>query len=267
MKKEDMSCFSFREYTEILKNLPGERLTTFLKAYETWKDQRDFSRVDFIVLRHDVEISIQKALRLAKLENQQNTISSYFFQLRADGYNILSGYGRDVVKQIAAMGHSIGLHYYVEKKMSRDMLREDIQLDRMTMEKYLDMEIKLFSIHRPPKWILKPPLKIDGMINTYDPLFFRFSTDIKKIFTDSISPLYLADSGHAWKYGYPCNQTINQKRRIQILTHPLSWSEEGFLRTENFKHIVFEKHLETIYVLNRENRDFPVKEVLFDDYL
>lgn len=40
-------------------------------------------------MRHNVEFSMERAYKLALLENENNLVSTYFFQLTNNSYNVL----------------------------------------------------------------------------------------------------------------------------------------------------------------------------------
>ncbi len=42
----------------------------------------------YLILRHDVDFSVDRALELAKIENNYGISSTYFFLLHSDFYNI-----------------------------------------------------------------------------------------------------------------------------------------------------------------------------------
>lgn len=258
--KTDMclrGSFSYREYGQILGNLPRGRIMTFAEAF---RRASGGSTADFVILRHDVEVSVDKAVDLARIECEMDIRSTYFFQVRSGGYNILAAENIRKIQSIQSMGHDIGLHFHMDRDappMPIEYYQANIQKDRSLMETFLNIGIQAFSIHRPSPFVLECELCADGMVNTYDPLFFAYSRDPETIRDNAELPLYLADSEHAWKYGYPDRQTIQDRRRVQILMHPYSWSEQGFGREDNFRDILDSKHREMLEFLRRENRNFP----------
>ena len=70
-------------------------------------------------------------------------------------------------------------------------------------------------------------------INCYDESFFHYFEGKKP---QNLRVHYLADSNHKWKYGHPIQ--INYKSsplKMQLLTHPFSWTEPGYENYRNFK--------------------------------
>ena len=90
--------FSYTEYINIL-NIVRDNLPII-----------DFSLVkddtkSFCVIRHDIEFSIERAHKLAVLENNIGINSTFTVQLRNNTYNALSEKNIELVKDIYSMGH------------------------------------------------------------------------------------------------------------------------------------------------------------------
>ena len=73
--------FSYSEYRRILEHFQF-----------TIKDFQDIDRStsEFCILRHDVEFSIERALKMAKIDNEYGIKSSFFIQVLNTAYNPLS---------------------------------------------------------------------------------------------------------------------------------------------------------------------------------
>jgi len=68
-----------------------------------------FPRV--VILRHDVDYSLEKALELARFEKSIGIQSTYFLLLSSDLYNIASKKSLNYINEIIGLGHEIGLHF------------------------------------------------------------------------------------------------------------------------------------------------------------
>jgi len=64
-----------------------------------------------IVVRHDIDISIRKALHFARMESCHKVNSTYFIMTTAPTYNISSKENRSYLIEIFDMGFEIGLHF------------------------------------------------------------------------------------------------------------------------------------------------------------
>lgn len=232
--------FSFEEYEIILKAI-SPRLKNF---EEINKDE------DFIILRHDVEFSVLRAHNIAKIENQNNIIATYFFQVTSSAYNPFSQNNKDLVNSIKSMGHNIGLHLYVTHIKAGDYasLLSELSRQKALFEHGFDLECRIFSYHRPPAWVLENRSNlISDMINVYGSEYFEFSREPKKI-------KYLADSMRAWNYGYPLDFLDEEK--IQILIHPDYWAENGYSEVGFFESLIDEEKNNFIEILNQETKNF-----------
>jgi hypothetical protein len=237
--------FNYNEYKNIINlikiNLPIIDFSDVKKNTEK-----------FCVLRHDIEFSIDRAYKLAKIENELGVVSTYTVQVRNNTYNALSEKNIDLIKEIKNLGHHIGLHQNPPIMPLKD-LKSYVLKDIKILEDSYGFDIDRFAFHRPKKEYLKKYFKIDGKINCYDEKFFYFF-DIKP---DKLDVLYLADSNHKWKYGYPLDFDFTKINKLQLLTHPFSWSERGGDNYGNFLSLIRERNKELLHSMDTETNTFP----------
>lgn len=188
------------------------------------------------IIRHDVDVDIQEALKMAELEHEIGIKSTYFILLTSEYYNLLSGRNMMSARKILALDHEIGLHFDITAygdnlsiEEASDALRHEITV----MEAALNLKVKSFSWHIPRKDFLGLHLPITdelGILNAYDPYFY---SGFK----------YVSDSMMRWRE--PIEEYIenNEYRKLQILTHPI-WYRETQDKTdvEILKEIRFKKH-------------------------
>lgn len=215
----------------------------------------DFSDVEqagheFALVRHDVEFSVERALKLAELDASMKIASSFLFQVRSNAYNILSSINSRKIQEIADLGCRVGLHLYVSHLEEGDWesLEAELSKQKDIFEFATGLKCDRFSFHRPPKWVLeRRDDVVCGMLNMYGPTFFEFSPAPKEI-------KYLADSRHRFDYGHPLDGY--QYGKFQILLHPDEWTEEGFNELDNFRSLERE-HLEDFYdTLDSETKNY-----------
>ena len=176
--------FSYNEYRNII-NLVREHIPIV-----------DFSEVNeetkkFCVLRHDIEFSIDRAYKLAKIEKELGITSTYTVQVRNNTYNALSEKNIDLIRKIKDLGHHIGLHQN-PPLMEFEKLGNYIMTDINILEHFYGFEIDRFAFHRPKKEYLKSYITLDNKINCYDKKFFQYFDDRPA----ELDILYLADSNH-----------------------------------------------------------------------
>ena len=97
---------SYAEYQSILKCILAEgKLMDFTEVTENTSE--------FILLRHDVEFSVERAWKLSLIETKFGVNASYFVQVTNNTYNVLSKRHLDMLIDMEKRGHHIGLHYHV----------------------------------------------------------------------------------------------------------------------------------------------------------
>ena len=225
----------------------------------------DFKEIEpdtsFIVLRHDVDFSPERALIMGTIEALMGIKSSYYFQLTNNYYNSLSKKNLEIIEELKSMGHYIGIHYHLNGKKDHLEIKKDIENEIYIFSLKANIKPDRFSIHRPTPEVLKNEIVIPGVINTYGNLYFTFTDN----YSDSIqmNVKYIADSANKWKYGYPSRENLNKHSKIQLLIHPCTWSEEGYDDLENFRSLIREKNSEMLETIDSECEHFGlVKDLL-----
>ena len=98
--------FSLKHYFDVLVSLKNEYAIGTLKEFERLKKSKKF-----IILRHDVDFSLEYALELAKKESEHKIRSTYFVLFNGEYYNPFDNKNSKIIKEISDLGHEIGLHY------------------------------------------------------------------------------------------------------------------------------------------------------------
>lgn len=223
---------------------------------------RDIQKCDeFIVIRHDVEFSPERAYRLSLLETEQGVCSNYFFQITNNTYNIFSKRNMKYLKEMQKNGHEIGLHFQLNGLTRENDITKAIQQELEVMGTMLGIKIRAFSIHRPTTGILRKNIKLDHVINAYQDDYFTFAEN--EVDLNNVKVKYISDARHQWNYGRPDEKMFNQYKKVQVLMHPYSWTENGYDNLHNFKSVIEEKNRELIESIDQECKHFKeVREVL-----
>ena len=238
--------FSYNEFKNLI-NMVQQNLPIV-----DYKDVKDNTK-KFCVLRHDIEFSIDRAYKLAKIENELRVESTYTVQVRNNTYNALSEKNINLISKIRDLGHHIGLHQNPPSSMKLDTLKDYIMRDINILEDSYGFEIDRFAFHRQKKEYLNCYVELENKINCYDKKFFHFFEDKP----ETLEILYLADSNHKWKYGYPLDFDFSKIDKLQLLTHPFSWSEKGADNYANFVSLIRERNDELVNSMNTETNTFP----------
>lgn len=167
------------------------------------------------ILRHDIDSSLDQAVKLAELEAGERVRSTWFVLLRTDFYNVASKAGQEALRHILSLGHEIGLHFdeasYVPA-LGPDEVIENIIKECGLLSALLGTRVSSVSMHRPSRATLEADYDIPGIVNSYGKTFFH---DFK----------YLSDSRRRWRE--PVEEIIRSGKygRLHILTHAFWYHE------------------------------------------
>jgi len=201
-----MTCdFSHRHYQEVLKNAMKTH------SFYTFKDFPKMPDKCYILLRHDVDMQLEKALQMAEVDYDLGVSSTFFFRIHGP-YNIFQK--RALIKRIVCLGHEVGFHYepvfYLKHKLEPDTMLEEIKL----FKKRLNIEVKSVAAHLPFIAPFHVNLAGTGYLDVYSSPFFK---EIK----------YISDSDKVWREGCMC-KWIELQPKLQILVHPEWWNGISF---------------------------------------
>ena len=183
-----MSCdFSLDHYAELLDaaRAGGYRFAHFDRPPEAGD----------LLLRHDVDLSLDAAVRLAELEAAAGATATYFLMTESVFYNLASAEGRNVIERLRALGHRVGLHA-VHPRAERDERFEPV-----------------VAWHNPEPEYMREP--IEGAVNVMQEGYFAPAT-------------YRSDSNRHWRSGCP-HDALREGAFpwLQLLTHPEIWVYPG----------------------------------------
>lgn len=243
-----MQKFSFEEYKTIINSIQ-----TYIPIIKF--DHVTLSTEKYCVIRHDVEYSIDRALSLARIENELRISSTYVIQVCNNNYNPFSNKNITKISKIIELGHDIGVHVHLGNFNERFESIESYIIKQIHLLSIaFNLPINKFSIHRPLKKYIETPINIPGYINMNDSKYFTYTENFDVY---NLPILYLADSNHAWKYGNPLDIDFSKINKMQLNCHPFSWSERGLDNTENFYILTKEKQLEALESINEEIKTYP----------
>lgn len=200
--------FTFSDYRKMLRVLLEKEYLP-IRFCDTGTS---FGRV--AIIRHDVDMSPQKALDIGLIESEARIKSTFFVLLSSRYYNLISGENREAVKEIIRQGHEIGLHFDVtnyDENCSLEELCDAIKRERLLLETLFDIQVKSMSWHIPKKELIGvniPALDEIGLLNAYDPKFYN-------------GYKYVSDSMMRWRE--PIDEYLEKAayEKMQILTHPI----------------------------------------------
>ena len=183
-----MSCaFTLTHYRELLD---AARAGGYRFAY--------FDRIPTdgdLVLRHDVDLSLDAALRMAEAETDAGASATYFLMTESVFYNLASSEGVAAIARLRELGHRVGLH----------AVHPTLQLDGR-----FDPVV---AWHNPDAAYMTAP--VDGAVNVMQEGYFDPSR-------------YRSDSNQHWRSGCPHEELrAGAFPWLQLLTHPEIWVYPG----------------------------------------
>ena len=148
-----------------------------------------------LLLRHDVDLSLAAAVRMAELEADAGASATYFLMTESVFYNLGSEEGRAAIERLRALGHRVGLHAV---------------WPRVELDGRFDPVV---AWHNPdPPYMSEP---VAGAANVMEPRFFSPET-------------YRSDSNQRWRHGCPHEElAAGGFDWLQLLTHPEVWAYPG----------------------------------------
>lgn len=163
-----------------------------------------------LILRHDIDLEIDCAIKIASLEYEMGIKSTYFFLLKDESYNLLSTSNQDKVKKIRKLGHQISLHFDLSIYQDpKEGLKEEIKIFNSSFSE----NINIISIHRPNNDFLENPKDFFHIDNSYEEKFTKNNI------------CYYADSGGSFRFGHPTESNeFKNCNNMQLLIHPVWWT-------------------------------------------
>ena len=165
-----------------------------------------------LLLRHDIDVSIEAALRIAEIESDLRIRATYFVMLRTEMYNPFSQRGLAGLARLTSLGHRVGLHFdasYYDDAL--DVLDAAVAQECSALETMTDRGVDIVSFHRPPSALQGLDRLVGGRAHTYEPRFVQRMD-------------YCSDSRGGWHHGHPLDHpAVAEGRALQLLTHPIWW--------------------------------------------
>jgi hypothetical protein len=176
-----------------------------------------------VFLRHDVDLSLDAALQMARLEHERGATATYFLMTESVFYNLASFEGRDAIGEVRSLGHAVALHA-VHPNATRD--------DRFDA---------VLAWHNPdPEYVSEP---VDGAVNVMQPPWFTKGK-------------YRSDSNQHWREGCPHEELrAGTFEWLQLLTHPEIWVYPGLTMGESMRAMLDAKREEWLTHLANDRID------------
>jgi hypothetical protein len=148
-----------------------------------------------VLVRHDVDLSLDAALEMAALEADAGARATYLLMTRSVFYNLASNEGTRAIARLRELGHGVGLH---------------------AVHPHVDLDSRFDPVvawHNPEPTFMYEA--IDGAANPMAAPWF--SRDH-----------YRSDSNQHWRSGCPHDELARRELEwLQLLIHPEIWVFPG----------------------------------------
>jgi hypothetical protein len=212
-----MTCdFSLQHYRELLQaaKTGGYRWAGFDRA-PTAGD---------LILRHDVDISLDAALVLAELEADEGAWSTWFLMTRSVFYNLASSEGERAIERLHGLGHRVA-HHAVYPHVDLDE-----RFDRVV------------AWHNPEPAFMHAP--VENAVNVMEPPWFDREH-------------YRSDSNQHWRRGCPHEELARGDFEwLQVLIHPEIWAYAGGTMRETMDALLDADRAARLEHLRHDRIDF-----------
>lgn len=180
-----------------------------------------------IVWRHDIDVSPNRALSLARIEAEQGVKCVYHILLSSRHYNVFELETMNTLRQIANSGHHIGLHFDMDvfghgENADPQTVSRRIEREKGILEDLLGVSLGSMSFHNTllNSHRIGTSSVIAGMINVNSgEVFGRYK--------------YVSDSNGIWRR--ECLRDVLNGQvypRLHVLTHPVWWTPDAMSPAE-----------------------------------
>jgi hypothetical protein len=166
-----------------------------------------------VLWRHDVDVSVHRAARIAAIEADHGARSTFFFSLHSAFYNLLEREVAGAARAALAHGHWLGLHY--DSAFHGGVRADEIEREAALLADVLEHPVGAISFHNPD---LGDDLAFDdefvgGLVNAY-------GRRLKERYA------YVSDSNGHWRFDSLFDVLAQRPPLLHVLTHPEWWQAE-----------------------------------------
>lgn len=222
-----MQQFTFEYYRHMLKSALDAGYT--ISSFEKF----DPVMPKTIILRHDVDYTLNGVPQLVEIETSLSVTASYLFRVHAHEYNLFTPHVYRLIRQIRGLGHEIGLHF--EAMTFGRALKLDpkaiLAQEKAVVETILGEPVITASEHRDVSHTVHGTINYHDIFNPLEAGFTNYALE-PRFFKEM---KYLSDSNGFWREG-DLAAHLNKHDRLQILVHPDWWFEEDLLLKGPYFH-------------------------------
>jgi hypothetical protein len=173
-----------------------------------------------VLWRHDVDVSVHRALALARIEAGAGVRSTWLLSLHSAFYNLLEAEVVARARAIFELGHWLGLHFDPSAYSGLDdeaELCRRIEQERALLEDWIGYRVAAVSFHNPDVVEL-PAMRADRLVGLPNAYAAALETRYD----------YVSDSNGYWRFRrLDAVLADADVERLHVLTHPEWWPPEA----------------------------------------
>ena len=210
-------------------------------TYDSYLDMIDkaMANDNDLYLRHDVDISLNKALQMAEIEAQRQFHATYFILMSSPFYNALEPHNLEKIRMIRDLGMGIGLHY--------DLSVNPQPLDMQVKEIIVHMGLLINNVGKINSITFHKP--VQGVKPTRELFRELFKEEVYS--PENADHKYISDSGHNWREDF--DTVISQNKMVHMNTHPIWYNDEAKSFEECLDGIGLDKSADRVIQREKKN--------------
>ncbi len=198
-----------------------------------------------LFLRHDIKVSLKRAVQMAEIEHEYGLPATYMVRADSPLYSLNERNARIQLLELLQLGHEVGLHFDLTNAARQNqsfaaIVENQLRPACARIEQIICRPIRSLSLYRPIPLLLNGPMLVDGRVNA----------DAQKL-----RQWLLMDIGGTWRHGDLLSRIAQPGGPVlQLLIHPLWWGQ---------KHLPTPERLQEFF--ESATRDASAREAaLFD---
>lgn len=219
--------FTETHYAAVIRQLSSARRMFTFGDFEAEGGCTD----PFLLVRHDVDVSLDAAVTLGGIEAEAGQSSTFFVRIGARGYDVTSGSSRERLRQIVQWGGEIGLHQEVTlTETDADAIATQLRRGRELLEDLVGEPVGGVSTHMPKRTraaLTREIIEAAG---------FRYEAGAATF--NPPGRVFLSDSNRSWKGRCPCRYVDSRASGIYLLVHPIWWHSSSPPTDETVRWLV-----------------------------
>jgi hypothetical protein len=210
------SDFSYTYFRQLLHVLRGHFEARSLG--EVPELLQSENRSSTLFLRHDIKLSLSRALPMAEIEHEYDLPATYMVRSDSPLYSLNERQARVQLLELIQMGHEVGLHFDLPgaEQQSQSFMRIitiKLHVACDQLEQIICRPVRTVSFQRPIPLVFRGPLQIDGRVNAD---------------AGALRAWCVSDIGGKWRESEPlATLSRPQGPALQMILHPIWWGEHN----------------------------------------